>query len=267
MLQAKSLAAHPRPQPEDSRLTREVIPPVLFKYFPPERLDVLTRGRIRVSQRQAVNDPQDFRPPFSDAAPDDVLARLLEAQVANDPEVSAAARPGLVRHLASSYRDEMLQVVLANIKTPDLIGMVCLTDRPDIEAMWQKYAARATGFVVGFDTRVLAGTYLPRLVVRRVRYTDMPIRFVYEGIPDMTAFYQKSLRWQEESEWRGTGVLRRFPVIGNDSNGLPIHVCTFPGLAIQTIHLREECVIAQHLSMLVAVDARYRHVALKQPNP
>src|SRR5258708_4518304 len=126
----------------------ELIPPVLFKYFPPERLDVLTRGRIRVSQRQAVNDPQDFRPPFVDAAPDDILARVLEAQVANDPEIPVAARPGFVHHMVSRYRDDMLQGVLANIKTPDLIGMVCLTERPDIEEMWQKYAAGATGFVV-----------------------------------------------------------------------------------------------------------------------
>ena len=242
------------------------MPPVLFKYFAPERLDVLTRGRIRVSQRQAVNDPQDFRPPFVDAAPDDVLARVLEAQVANDPEVPVAARPGLVRHMVSKYRDEMLQRVLANIRTPDLIGMVCLTDRPDIEEMWQKYAAGATGFVVGFNMTVLAGTYLPRLVVRRVRYTDMPIRFVYDGIPDLTAFYQKSLRWREESEWRAVGVLRRFPIIGTDNNGLPIHVCTFTGRTIQTIHIREECAIAQQLSMLVAVDARYRHVTLEQRN-
>ncbi len=245
----------------------ELIPPVLFKYFPPERLDVLTRGRIRVSQRQAVNDPQDFRPPFVDAAPDDILARVLEAQVANDPEIPVAARPGFVHHMVSRYRDDMLQGVLANIKTPDLIGMVCLTERPDIEEMWQKYAAGATGFVVGFDTRALAGTYLPRLVVRRVRYTDMPIRFVYEGIPDMTAFYQKSHRWQGESEWRGAGVLRRFPIIGTDNNGLPIHVCTFPGHTIQTIHIREECAIVQQLSTLVAVDARYRHVALEQRDP
>jgi hypothetical protein len=241
-----------------------MIPPVLFKYFPPERLDVLTHGRIRVSQRQAVNDPQDFRPPFVDAAPDDVLARVLEAQVANDPEVSVAARPGLVDHMLTNYRDEMLQIVLANIKTPDLIGMVCLTDRPDIEEMWQKYAAGATGFVVGFDIKVLAGTYVPRLVVRPVRYTDMPIRFVYEGIPDLTAFYQKSLRWQEESEWRATGVLRRFPVIGTDNNGLPIHICTFPGYAVRTIHISQECAIAQELSTLVAVDARYRQVAIEQ---
>jgi hypothetical protein len=201
-----------------------------------------------------------------DAAPDDVLARVLEAQVANDPEVPAAARPGLVHHLVTNYRDVMLQRVMENIRTPDLLGMVCLTDRPDSEKMWQKYAARSTGFVVGFDTKVLAGTYLPRLVVRRVRYTDMPIRFVYEGIPDLTAFYQKSLRWQQESEWRATGVLQRFPIIGTDNNGLLIHVCTFLGHAIRTIHIGKECAIAQELSTLVAVDARYRHVALEQRN-
>lgn len=254
-------------QPRRPRLARELIPPVLFKYFPPERLDVLTRGRIRVSQRQAVNDPQDFHPPFVDAAPDDVLARVLEAQVANDPDVPAAARPALVRHMVSNYRDTMLQRVLANIRTPDLLGMVCLTDRPDVEAMWQKYAAGATGFVVGFDTSVLAGTYLPWLVVRRVRYTDMPIRFVYEGVPDLTAFYQKGLRWQEESEWRGTGVLSRFPIIGKDQNGLSIYVCTFPGSAVRTIYVREECTIANELSALVAIDARYRHVTLEQNAP
>jgi len=244
-------------------VTAEPIPPILFKYFPPERLDVLTHGRLRVSQRQAVNDPQDLRPPFVDAAPDDVLARVLEAQVANDPEVPLGVRHALVQHMVSNYRDEMLQLVLANIRTPDQIGMVCLTDKPDNEAMWDKYARHSTGFVIGFDTKVLAGTYLPRLVVRRVRYTDMPIRFVYEGIPDLTAFYQKSRQWQEESEWRGTGILSRFPVIGTDGNGLPIHVCTFTGRAIQTIQIREQCTVVHKLQMLVAIDSRYQHVAVE----
>jgi hypothetical protein len=198
-----------------------------------------------------------------DAAPGDVLARVLEAQVAKDPDVPVAVRPALVQHMVSNYRNEILQHLLANIRTPDQLGMVCLTDKPDNEEMWEKYAAASTGFVIGFDTRELAGTYLPRLVVRRVRYTDMPIRFVYEGIPDLTAFYQKGLRWQEESEWRGTGILMRFPVIGTDGNGLAIHVCTFTGRAIHTIYIREQCTIAQELRMLVAVDARYRHVAVE----
>ncbi len=236
----------------------------MFKYFGPERLDVLTRGRLRISQRQAVNDPQDFRPPFEDAAPDDVLARVLEAQVAKDPQIPATLRPIFVQHLVSNYRDEMLRQVLANVRTPDQIGMVCLTDKPDMEEMWQKYAKPSTGFVIGFDTKVLAGTYIPRLVVRKVRYTDMPIRFVYEGIPDLTAFYQKSIRWREESEWRGTGILSRFPVVGTDGAGLPIHMCTFPGIAVQTIHVKKQCAIAQELSTLVALDARYRHVAIRR---
>jgi hypothetical protein len=241
----------------------EPIPPILFKYFGPERLDVLTGGTLRVSQRQAVNDPDDFRPPFANVAPDDVLARALETQVAGDPEVPVSLRPALVQHLVANYRDEMLQITLAHIKTPDQIGMVCLTDNPDNNAMWRDYAARSTGFLIGFDVRALAGTFLPRLFVRQVRYTDTPIRYLNEGVSGLNAFYQKSTGWSHESEWRGTGVLAKFPVVGNDGNGLPIHLCSFPGNAVRTIIVRPQCVVADELHTLIAIDARYRHVTLQ----
>ena len=59
----------------------DLVPLRLCKYFAPSRLEVLTNPRLRISQRQVVNDPQDFAPPVSTLGTQGEVFALL-----NDPK-------------------------------------------------------------------------------------------------------------------------------------------------------------------------------------
>jgi len=239
----------------------QLIPPVLFKYFPPERLDVLTQGRVRISQRQVVNDERDFRPNYLQPAPPEVLAEALTKQVERDSAVPERLRPTLVRHMVENFGTEMRDLMLARIRTPDEIGMLCLTDNPNNEEMWHEYASR--GFVIAFDVAKLAGTTFPKLWIRKLSYTDEPIKYITDGIPNLEAFYRKEIRWSGESEWRGTHRLARFEVIGLDNRGFPIHVCPVPPAAVLAVLIRNDCTVEKELGHIIALDCRYRHVRLE----
>jgi hypothetical protein len=88
-------------------------PSILYKYFPPERVDVIEGTAVRFSPPSQFNDAFD-------------TFHLLPAAAAL--RVKAGRR---------TMRDEL--------------GVLCLTGRPDDHVMWVNYARNHTGFVVGFD--------------------------------------------------------------------------------------------------------------------
>ena len=88
-------------------------PPILYKYFPPQRIDVLADLELRFSR------PSDFNDRF-------------------DSHYVAAADHN--RRGVSRYRFKQG------------IGILCLTERADDHLMWVHYADGHAGFVIGFDT-------------------------------------------------------------------------------------------------------------------
>ena len=85
-------------------------PAVLYKYFPPERLDIFQTFQVRFSNPAAFNDVFDSN--FG----------------------------GQSRRTAEHYKFRLH------------LGILCLTEDPDSQLMWVHYAARHSGFVIGFNT-------------------------------------------------------------------------------------------------------------------
>jgi hypothetical protein len=109
-------------------------PNVLYKYYPPERLDFFETLQVRFSSPSQMNDAFDSHFLVPTDLPRARTARLL-------------------------WRDKM--------------GILSLTERPDNHLMWVHYAKNHTGFVVGFDAHADFFQQDNR-VLRKVEYKTGP---------------------------------------------------------------------------------------------
>jgi hypothetical protein len=89
-------------------------PATLYKYFPPERIDILEDRALRFTSPTEFNDTFDTH-------------FLLP-------------------------KDHSNQGVIARYRLKTKLGILCLTERPDDHLMWVHYAKNHTGFVLGFNS-------------------------------------------------------------------------------------------------------------------
>jgi hypothetical protein len=54
-------------------------PPVLYKYYPPERFHVLTDCRVRFSQREVFDDQHDLRPEVANFGTADEMRAFMDS--------------------------------------------------------------------------------------------------------------------------------------------------------------------------------------------
>jgi Protein of unknown function (DUF2971) len=147
-----------------NEVSKAVLPPILYKYCPPERIDITSSFQIHFSPPADFNDTFDtwcFPP-------------------------SSETRPG----------SEAARAKLASARRRSQFGILCLTQRADNHLMWVNYAQNHTGFVIGFRTSSpffqAGGTGL-----RKVIY-DFPPR----GASDEDTCFYKAKDWKYEEEWR-----------------------------------------------------------------
>ncbi len=88
-------------------------PTVLYKYLPPERIDLLENMQIRFGAPSEFNDTFDA----------DYLVP----------------------------RNQGPRAMVDRLRLRNRLGILCLTERPDDHLMWVHYARNHTGFVVGFN--------------------------------------------------------------------------------------------------------------------
>ncbi len=91
------------------------LPEVLYKYLPPERIDILESMELRFSNPSQFNDTFD------------------------------------TQYLVP--KSQGLKGKTARIQLRNRLGIFCLTERPDNHLMWVHYARNHTGFVLGFNAR------------------------------------------------------------------------------------------------------------------
>ncbi len=109
-------------------------PAILYKYYPPERLDFFENWQVRFSRPVEMNDAFDSHYLVPSDVPGARKGRML-------------------------WRSQ--------------IGIFSLTERPDNHLMWVHYAKGHTGFVLGFDARALFFQEDNR-VLRNVNYKRGP---------------------------------------------------------------------------------------------
>lgn len=277
----------------------------VYKYLIPDRIDVLRNGRIRFTQPAALNDPFELRPYFESLVderelvermvrdPIDLTPHLLEAYESAPPETRAAVTPEqwltFVRGVLASEQgqatvQETLGMALGVIRdlTPgareqiyagfgERVGILSLSEAPDVPLMWAHYAQSHQGFVVGFDDAhpFFHGRrseeddfYHLRAVVYRP-----PVAYASMMDLDGEAFLvSKHPDWSYERERRMLVPLDPAAPTSVTPAGDAIHLRPFPPDSVECVILgaRSAPDLRGAVAELVATDGRYRHVRVLQ---
>jgi len=205
----------------------------LYKYVPPERLDVLRNLRIRFTQPGAQNDPFEFRPLVSRFRRPEVARQRLSEQWKKafpdavgrlDPDTQTELKefmkifPACVASVKelrldeadeqsdSASREEIFQEMNRQV------GILSLSEIPDSFLMWWRYAAGQSGFVYEFDDRhswfwAKTEENDDTHELRKVTYVDVPSSPYSAELDAHEVLYSKRKNWEYEREWR---IIRPF---------------------------------------------------------
>lgn len=257
-------------------------PPLLYKYFSAERLDVITKSKLRFSPLSAFNDPFEGRPNITDLAPKEALEQAVWDDLPGMLENYYHEAPEQIRKLISSKQfvamcmsnpngivsdlinqAKMITTDIAK-QMPDLlnkhVGILCLTEIPDSLLMWAHYGASHTGFVIGFDTSN-SFFHCPRSDkdefhhLRRVSYRATRPSGTLLDFDSPEMFFFKSEHWSYENEWRILKPLKDTSSVITSSNG-DIHLFSYPREAIKSITLGMRA--EEHLRLAIKKELKVR---------
>jgi hypothetical protein len=171
---------------------------ILYKYLPPERIDVLRTGRIRYTQASLFDDPFECRPHVTDAATVADKREALDAAVARvgtDPEFAdVMERSPKAPEARSTMLLDWLRVTA---------GVLSLSEVRDDLLMWAAYADGHKGFLVGFDSEheVFRGDRTPQmnsLAPMQYRVERPTVSFNALNVP--VAYFVKGDAWKHQRE-------------------------------------------------------------------
>jgi Protein of unknown function (DUF2971) len=234
---------------------------ILYKYFPPARLnDILRNRRIRFTQPGDLNDPFEFRPKIREVASDVAVQSHVEEHFDDIVEEELAKYGALTQFLPQTNLRGLLQEqkamlpALFRLLEPAVIeklspmidgilnsnvGILCLSEVRDSLLMWGHYANNHEGFVVGFDSEH------PFFSRRRTDKDEFgflrPVQYALRR-PQVTLgdtesadwFSTKSEQWSYEKEWRIVRVLSEAEK-RIERSPFPICLFEFPPDAVRQI--------------------------------
>jgi hypothetical protein len=246
------------------------IPPVPYKYFPPERFHVLNDCRVCFSQRKVFKDDHELSPDYLRFGTErEIWGYVLFHEINlrslydDDCVLKKLPIPDLVRLIANDdrHQDKMIALTRKSMKSPDEMGIFCLTEAADCEQMWSEYACNRTGFVLEFDTSC-AGFDSLKAPGRfgMVSYSDVPFGSML-GAEDMEGaagiLFRKRMQYSFEREWRSLRLLNRL-----ERGPAGIFLSRFDPASVRQIINRPDCTVETELQKVVATDERYRHVRI-----
>lgn len=234
------------------------IPPILYKYLRPERLDVLTDCHIRFSQRTAFDDDHELQPQFAAYGTEDEILRFMVSQ-GWPPRCARWFAPLFVK--IPGAQELATRTAQKSMRSPNEFGVLCLTEVADSEQMWKEYADDERGFVLAFDT-THAGFERLRTPGRigKVSYSDEPCG-TFLGLIDSEGagiFFRKRLKYSFEREWRSVRALQRL-----ERRAGNIFLSSFDPESVRQIIISPNCALETELRRVAAADARYQHVQIK----
>lgn len=271
------------------------LPRTLYKYFPPERIDVLTTRLIRYTPFGAFNDPFEGRPSITTLTSKGEARKVIreitssEVKQAYDsltPEqraelpyeafsdlvstLSTTAEPELFALLAESTPQIMAKIFS---KFDESIGILSLSEVPDSLLMWSHYAGSHTGFVLGFDPQhpyfnKFNGQEDEFRHLRRVMYRETRPGGVMSALDGSDLFLVKSGHWDYEREWR---ILRPLAeaTLTKPSSPFSINLFEFPPSALQELIIgaRTSEITKHDLVSTIRNDAALQHIRIRQSVP
>jgi hypothetical protein len=253
----------PRVHPWQRRL-----PPLLYKYYPPERFHVLTDCMVRFSQREVFHDQLDLRPEVANFGTAEEMRAFMDSDPVLARHPPAFKEAAIARILNNPEREqELIRQTQERLTTPEEFGVFCLCENGFSQRMWNQYASNRRGFVVAFDTQHPTFTFLrsPGLI-GVVEYSDQPISSFLSSY-GTSAFFRKRIQYDFEAEWRSVRPLREFKEVIHPGSGPTIYLARFNSACVARILVLNECSVEWELRTLAAVDARYRHTTIALVDP
>jgi len=265
---------------------------ILYKYLPPQRIDVLQRLLIRYTQPGALNDPFDSNPVIDPSLkPSEFLSdlvlrnvnsdiinklryseRFLEIRKCRNQCLSKNLNQFAIHRLENS--DKATKALAAEIRDSIVrefdnnYGILSLSEIQDSPLMWSHYTEARKGFVIGFDC---SHPYFDQrrsedddfLHLRKVNYRKERPDLSKSGISAEELFLVKSVDWEYEKEWRDTRPLADADEILEDSS-YPIHLFSLPAISIKMVILgsRISSFCKSTLMSLLSSRDDLRHVSL-----
>jgi hypothetical protein len=224
-------------------------PEFIFKYFRPERVDLLKDLKIRFANPATFNDPFEVCPRFDLLAEKIANATLKELTALHplfgiSPEQSAKfvddyKRHGLkerVKFHAQKFQKEC----------GERFRMLCFSERVDSPLMWGHYCDCHAGFALQFDTghQFFEG----RLV--KVHY-DKERPKVDGPFPGLSIPLTKNEEWSYEKEWR---------IVQEAPSTMP-HYETLPAESIKAIYfgIRMTALVREEIETALNTE-RHTHI-------
>lgn len=177
---------------------------IVYKYLLPDRVDVLENASIRFTQPDALNDPFESFPNFSD------LKKNVEEFIKTD----------FNQRFGGSVPDESLSWIMERVNDeitniPRSVGerlvMLSLTKKRNNGLMWSHYTDSHKGLVIGFDSN--CEFFQPKkgrtiYGLREVKYSKIRENaFTNDLFNEIEKehekfFFTKSIDWEYEKELR-----------------------------------------------------------------
>jgi len=216
----------------------------LFKYVPPQRVDILTNERIAFSQPFRFNDPFDLHQSIALITRKTQLARvpITPADLAS-MGINAASRKqrrALTRkatkalwRLARGNEEFAASVQSAVVRESQRAGVLCLSSVKDNLLMWAHYAACNSGLVLEF--RMDSDAFRQLGKVYQIRYSKKRVVCDVERPNHEEMFCVKSVEWSYEQEYRILRETRH--CVSKNVDGKQVYFCPLPKQAIRSVYI------------------------------
>jgi len=225
---------------------------MLYKYFPPERLDVLKNLKLRFSQPKVLNDP--FEGSFlihSKANEENLIEEIKKESNILWSYYKEDDKNGEILDKITKTKDEMIEHIKkgfhpkvigceVSMLINDCMGVLSLSRTDTSLLMWAHYAKGYTGFVIGFDESnpFFHQKYSNGKIQHPANVVYSTVRNIIE-IDDLEyyekMFFIKPIEWFYEEEVRLLRYFSTDPGPGLDENGNPLFLYDFPKDMIKEI--------------------------------
>jgi len=147
----------------DETIEAGLLPPVLYKYRTwdnPKTKSILTDRQIFMSSPLKFDDPMDCHNfiDFEGASISEILEYWMGVAKRNTDYITDEELIHEVVRLFNTHplNDLINYAIYKTEEEKKLLGILCLTSLKTNEFLWQSYAKNASGYCIGFDSKILA---------------------------------------------------------------------------------------------------------------
>jgi len=233
---------------------------ILYRYYRPERVDVLENRTIVLSRPKVFNDPFEFSPTFEFVADPEAAAEALAQRdgVPVDDKLRETARELMARPSVRALNLERLT---------DEFVVYTLSETKDSVVMWAHYADCHRGFQIGFygaPKRMFYRSDGSQRLFQVSYQADRPTAQTLIQLSKRDLFFTKSIEWEYEREWRLVDSLYHAdgPALDEDGNCWPF---ALPAEAMFSVTFGCRTSNATKARIMKALDqSGFQHVKIYQ---